>query len=66
MVKMVLYPHDEPVLLAYYIKKLFLNTQNVCSEISGNAVETIKKYTHPLKNAEQNIEIYEEIMRLEG
>ena len=61
-----LYPHDEPVLLAYYIKKLFLNTQNVCSEISGNAVETIKKYTHPLKNAEQNIEIYEEIMRLEG
>ena len=61
-----LYPHDEPVLLAHYVKKIFANKENVCTKFSCNSVRKIKKYTDPERNAEKNVGIYEEIMCLEG
>lgn len=61
-----LYPHDEPALLAYYIKKLFENEGNLCTEFSACAVNTIKEFTDPRKNADRNAAIYKEIIRLEA
>ncbi len=58
-----LYPHDEPVLLAYYIKILFRNEENICTAFSEKSVFKMKEAFVPCENADQNIKIYEEIMR---
>lgn len=61
-----LYPYDEPALLAYYIKKIFANKENICTAISRNSVNKIKEYTDPERNAAKNVAIYEEISNSEG
>ena len=54
----ILYPYNEPDLLAYYICKFFENKDNLCGEISSRAVEKILKVTDPKENAKKNLNIY--------
>lgn len=57
-----LYPHDEPVLLAYYICKLFADKDGLCTRISANTSREIQKYVCARENADRTVSIYQEIL----
>ena len=57
-----LYPHDEPVLLAYYVCKVFENRDDLCMRISLNSMHKIQKYINPQKNADTTVNIYKKIL----
>lgn len=61
-----LYPHDEPVLLAYYINKVFENEDNLCMRFSENSVKKVLKENGAFKVADSNVAIYKEILEKDG
>lgn len=56
-----LYPHDEPVLLAYYVCKLFENKDDLCERLSLYSAHNIQKYINPQENADTTVNIYRKI-----
>lgn len=57
------YPYDDPVLLAYYICKIFENKNDLCTNFSVNATKKIVNLINPKVNANKNIRIYKEILK---
>ena len=60
-----LYPYNEPALLAFYICKVFENSNNLCDKFSSNSATNMKKLLDPHVNAIRNIEIYKRILENE-
>ncbi len=56
-----LYPHNEPILLAYYICKVFENKDNLCEKFSNNSVHKMLKIASPKHNTNRIVQIYREI-----
>lgn len=57
-----LYPHDEPVLLAFYICRIFQNEDNLCDRLSTNAVRKMAKLVDRKANVNRTREIYQTII----
>lgn len=57
----ILYPHDEPNLLAYYICKLFENKNNLCEKISVRGSRRIKEANDSEINVERTMKVYESL-----
>lgn len=58
-----LYPCDEPVLMAYYICRIFENKDSLCTIFSENSVAKVLKQNCPGKISECNVSIYKKIIR---
>lgn len=56
-----LYPYDEPILMAYYICKIFENKDNLCKKFSENSVKKILNQNDPKRTAECTMKIYKKI-----
>ena len=57
-----LYPYDEPALLAYYVCTLFENKDDICTYVSENSSQKMRKLSDPGAIAQCNVMIYEEIL----
>lgn len=57
-----LYPHDEPVLLAYYVCRIFENKDDLCRKLSLHSICKIQQYIDPEKNADTTVGIYRKIL----
>ncbi len=57
-----LYPHDEPVLLAFYICKIFQNENQLCDHLSVNAVRKMSSLIDREVNVNRMREIYKKII----
>ncbi len=57
-----LYPYDEPALLAYYVCTLFENKDDICTYVSENSSQKMRKQSEPEAIAQCNAMIYEEIL----
>lgn len=65
MVDGVLYPCNEPYMLAYYINKIFFDS-DFCTKISLNARKTGMVINNRKENGNKLLEIYEQVKKYEG
>ncbi len=59
-----LYPYDEPMMMAYYICRIFENKDNLCGRFSENSVKKVLDLNDPKRVADCNVMIYREIAKM--
>ncbi len=57
----LLYPYDEPSLLAYYINRIFENKDGICERFSKNSAAKMLEVNHPMSCVGGTKAIYKEI-----